>query len=322
MLKKNAFRRIMVSSLALVIVSILYFFPSNENTNIIKTVNYIDTNITPIYLLNKANYVVRTNIQIDSKDTLKKAKELIESLAIDSNKSEYIANGLKPIIPKNTKVIDISLDKKLLKINFSKELLNVNKDSEEKLIESLIYTLTEMKEIEEIMIFVEGTKLNVLPQTKINLPNTLNRDFGINKIYDITNIKDVTKTTIYYVGKNEDVLYYIPITKMNNNKKEILKQIIEELKSSPIYETNLISYLASSTELLNYETLENQIYLSFNNEILSSLEEESILEEVKYSISLSLKDLFQYHFTLILNIWYYNYCKFRMMTYAELYGNI
>jgi len=290
MLKKNAFRRIMVSSLALVIVSILYFFPSNENTNIIKTVNYIDTNITPIYLLNKANYVVRTNIQIDSKDTLKKAKELIESLTIDSNKSEYIANGLKPIIPKNTKVIDISLDKKLLKINFSKELLNVNKDSEEKLIESLIYTLTEMKEIEEIMIFVEGTKLNVLPQTKINLPNTLNRDFGINKIYDITNIKDVTKTTIYYVGKNEDVLYYIPITKMNNNKKDKVEIIIEELKSSPIYETNLISYLASSTELLNYETLENQIYLSFNNEILSSLEEESILEEVKYSISLSLKD--------------------------------
>lgn len=290
MLKKNAFRRIMVSSLALVIVSILYFFPSNENTNIIKTVNYIDTNITPIYLLNKANYVVRTNIQIDNKDTLKKAKELIESLTIDSNKSEYIADGLKPIIPKNTKVIDISLDKKLLKINFSKELLNVNKDSEEKLIESLIYTLTEMKEIEEIMIFVEGTKLNVLPQTKINLPNTLNRDFGINKIYDITNIKDVTKTTIYYVGKNEDVLYYIPITKMNNNKKDKVEIIIEELKSSPIYETNLISYLASSTELLNYETLENQIYLSFNNEILSSLEEESILEEVKYSISLSLKD--------------------------------
>ena len=136
MLKKNAFRRIMVSSLALVIVSILYFFPSHENTNIIKTVNYIDTNITPIYLLNKANYVVRTNIQIDSKDTLKKAKELIESLTIDSNKSEYIANGLKPIIPKNTKVIDISLDKKLLKNYFSKELLNVNKDSEEKLIES------------------------------------------------------------------------------------------------------------------------------------------------------------------------------------------
>lgn len=290
MLKKNAFRRIMVSSLALVIVSILYFFPSNENTNIIKTVNYIDTNITPIYLLNKANYVVRTNIQIDNKDTLKKAKELIESLTIDSNKSEYIADGLKPIIPKNTKVIDISLDKKLLKINFSKELLNVNKDSEEKLIESLIYTLTEMKEIEEIMIFVEGTKLNVLPQTKINLPNTLNRDFGINKIYDITNIKDVTKTTIYYVGKNEDVLYYIPITKMNNNKKDKVEIIIEELKSSPIYETNLISYLASNTELLNYETLENQIYLSFNNEILSSLEEESILEEVKYSISLSLKD--------------------------------
>ena len=140
------------------------------------------------------------------------------------------------------------------------------------------------------MIFIEEKKLEYLPQTNIKLPNTLTRDFGINKIYDLTNIKNISKTTIYYIGKEEDLVYYIPVTKIDNNQNNKIEIIIEELKSSPTYETNLLSYLASSVKLLNYETLENAINLTFNNEIFSDFNNNNILEEVKYSISLSLKD--------------------------------
>lgn len=291
MLKKSALRRIMVSTIALVIVGILYFFPNtNQNSSLIQAVNYEDVQLTPIYLINKDNYVIRTTTKIDNTDTLKKAQELIEALTKESAKQEEIPKNFQAIIPKNTKVIEISLNEGLLKINFSKEFLNVTKDEEEKLIEALVYTLTELNEVNEIMIFIEGSKLELLPQSNIKLPNTLTRDLGINKVYDITNIKNITKTTIYYVGKEDDLIYYIPVTKVDNNEQNKIEIIIEELKSSPIYETNLISYLASSVELQNYETLENQISLSFNNEIFSDFEEKSILEEVKYSISLSLKD--------------------------------
>lgn len=290
MLRNNALRRIMVSTLALIIVGILYFFPSSKDDDFSKTVNYIDANISPIYVINKDNFVVRTTIPIDNKDTLKKAQELIEALKIDGKKNEYIADDFKPIIPKNTNILNISIEKKLLKVNFSKEFLDVDKGMEEKLIEALIYTLTEIDDIKEIMIFVDGKVLNKLPKSNISLPIPLTRDFGINKIYDITNIKNVVKTTIYYVGKSNNLEYYIPITKIDNNNKDKIEIIIEELKSSPTYETNLISYLASNTELLNYEILENQIKLSFNNAILSNLNNDNILEEVKYSISMSLKD--------------------------------
>ena len=63
MLKKSALRRIMVSTLALIIVSILYFFPQeNELSPIKQEVEYISVDATPIYLINPDNYVVRTNI--------------------------------------------------------------------------------------------------------------------------------------------------------------------------------------------------------------------------------------------------------------------
>lgn len=291
MLKKSALRRIMVSTLALIIVSILYFFPQeNELSPIKQEVEYISVDATPIYLINPDNYVVRTNIATTSTDPLSLAKELITSLTIGSQKKEYISSHFTQIIPENTKILDISLDEGLLKVDFSKELLNISKDNEEKLIESLIYTLTEIKEIEKIMIFVEGTKLETLPKSNIKLPNTLDRSYGINKVYDITSLKDLTKTTIYYIGKFEDLVYYVPVTKIDNNHNDKIEIIIDELKSSPIYETNLMSYLASSVELESYEELENQIILSFNNAIFDDFNDQNILEEVKYSISLSIGD--------------------------------
>ena len=292
MLKKSALRRIMVSTLALIIVTVLYFFPTDDNNNqIAQNVEYVSVDNTPIYLMNPDNYVVRTSIATKEKEPLALVKEMIDALTIGNEKQDYIPKHFSSVIPENTKLLDVSLEDGLLKIDFSKEFLNTTKEMEEIMIEAIVYTLTEIDEIDKIMIFVEGTKLEVLPQSNIKLPNTLDRSYGINKVYDITSLKDLTKTTIYYIGEFNDLIYYVPITKIeNDNGNNKIEIIIDELKSSPIYETNLMSYLASSVKLESYEELENQVILSFNNEIFDDFKEQNILEEVKYSISLSIED--------------------------------
>ena len=292
MLKKSALRRIMVSTLALIIVTVLYFFPTDDNNNqITQNVEYVSVDNTPIYLMNPDNYVVRTSIATKEKEPLALVKEMIDALTIGNEKQDYIPKHFSSIIPENTKLLDVSLEDGLLKIDFSKEFLNTTKEMEEIMIEAIVYTLTEIDEIDKLMIFVEGTKLEVLPQSNIKLPNTLDRSYGINKVYDITSLKDLTKTTIYYIGEFNNLIYYVPVTKIeNDNGNNKIEIIIDELKSSPIYETNLMSYLASSVKLESYEELENQVILSFNNEIFDDFKEQNILEEVKYSISLSIED--------------------------------
>ena len=292
MLKKSALRRIMVSTLALIIVTVLYFFPTDDNNNqIVQNVEYVSVDNTPIYLMNPDNYVVRTSIATKEKEPLALVKEMIDALTIGNEKQDYIPKHFSSVIPENTKLLDVSLEDGLLKIDFSKEFLNTTKEMEEIMIEAIVYTLTEIDGIDKIMIFVEGTKLEVLPQSNIKLPNTLDRSYGINKVYDITSLKDLTKTTIYYIGEFNDLIYYVPVTKIeNDNGNNKIEIIIDELKSSPIYETNLMSYLASSVKLESYEELENQVILSFNNEIFDDFKEQNILEEVKYSISLSIED--------------------------------
>lgn len=297
MLKKLAIKKIIIVSLSFVVLLLIYFFPNTDNYNINTTLTYIDPVTIPIYLVDHNDLVSRFEIIKTSENTEDLVKEIIENLIVDGNTSSHIPNNFKKIIPKNTKIINQSLSDGLLKINFSKELLNIDKENEIKLIESLIFSLTEIDGIDQIMIFIEGENLKELPHSKKTLPNILDRSYGINKIYELESIKDVSKITTYYISKMDGYSYYTPVTTITNKENEKVEIIIEKLKTAPTYQTNLVSYLATSTELLNYEILENSVNLSFNNHILN-LNNNEILEEVKYTIALSIRDTYNIYETI------------------------
>ena len=264
MIKKSSIRRICVATLTLFILLIIYFFPSND-TVIKEHLSYITKEEMPIFLVDNKDYVARTSIVKNSSETIEQTKEIIEALTKNTKKSNYIRDGFKPIIPDGTKTLDLKLEENILTINFSKEFLNINESDEEKMIEAIIYSLTEIKDVKKISIFVEGNKLIKLPNSNKKLPDYLDKTYGINKIYNLDSLKETTKTTIYYLSKNKDYYYYVPVTKVSNEKTERVEIIIKELKSTPIYHTNLISYLAASANLTSYELLENTKSLSFNN---------------------------------------------------------
>ena len=76
---------------------------------------------------------------------------------------------------------------------------------------------------------------------------------------------------------------------MNDNRDKI-KIIIDELTSTNAYNTNLLSYLNSNTELLAIEEQPDILELTFNSYIFSDVDNKDILEEVIYTICLSVKD--------------------------------
>jgi len=298
MLKKMSIRKIMVSTLALFAVLLLYLIPDSgtkelqlENNNI----EYIyDNTAEPIYLLDSNNYIARTTIATCNCDTIDVAKELISGLTIDGKKSEIIPNGFKSIIPAGTAILNITLEDKILTINFSKELLDINKDYEEKMIEALVYTLTSIDGIDKVVIQIEGKPLEKLPHSGKILTTALDKSFGINKKYEITSTKNIDSYTVYYVASYNENKYYVPITKyVNTEEQDKIKIIIDELASAPIYETNLMSYLNGGTELIDYEIEDEVLKLNFNNYILDDITSNNILEEVIYTISLSVNDLYK-----------------------------
>lgn len=295
MLKRFGMKKIIVSSLSLLVLTLLYFIPGKEMELKIpyEVVSEYENNSQTVYLLDQYNYVARASIRGCDKcnDVPSLARDLIDSLIIDGVKSIVVPNGFRQIIPSDTKILGIYFEDNILKIDFSKEFLDVNSDLEEKMIEALTYTLTSIDNVEGIVIYVEGEILTKLPNSKKNIPTFLNRDYGINKFYDFSNINDITSYTLYYINEYQDNYYYVPVTKyVDNENQDKIKVIIEELASAPIYESNLMSFLNVNTKLLDYEITDNTIKLNFNTLILNDINSNSILEEVIYTIGLSLRD--------------------------------
>ena len=302
MLKKKMIRKIIISTSALFALFLIYLIP-NDKLDIKQNLEYVNLDIETnnIYLLDDYNYLGKAEVVINSKSTEDKVKELVEVLISGGEGENKIPNGFKSILPSDTKILSVKYENNLIKIDFSKDLLNISKDLEEKMIEAIIYTITSVDEVEKLIIYVEGNILTKLPQTNITLPSTLDRNFGINKTYDFTTTKDINQVTVYYLNKHNNDYYYVPVTKYLNDNRDKIKIIIDELTSTNTYNTNLLSYLNSNTEILAIEEQQDILELTFNSYIFSDVDNKDILEEVIYTICLSVKDNYDVNEVIIKN---------------------
>ncbi len=290
MLKKISMRKFLLSSLALFAMFLIYIIPANENTlNIKEELEYVNTNIesSPIFLMDKNSYVALTSVAVNDTNIENKARQLIKVLTIGGMDSK-IPSGFSAIIPPNTEVLSLSYENGLIKVNFSKDLLNVSEDLEEKMVESIVYTLTSIDKVDRIIIYVEGDILTKLPKTKINLPSTLDKTFGINKEFDLTSTKDITDVTIYYINQISDNYYYVPVTKYVNDDRDKASIIIDELSKNFDFNKNLMSFLNEGTVLVSSTVKDGQMMLNFNEEILNNSVSEDISKETLDTISLSM----------------------------------
>lgn len=290
MLKRITIKKITITTIALFAVLLIYIVPTENDLNMEEKLEYVDKTVNshPIFLLDKNGYVSLTNIEVTSTHTEALAKELATDLI--KGESENIPNGFKAIIPPNTRVLSVAFNEGLLKIDFSKEIYDVAKEYEEKMAEAITYTLTSIKGVNKIIMYVEGDILTKLPKTKINLPSTLDRTFGVNKEYEFTSLNNINDVTVYYVNENNGNYYYVPVTKYLNDDRDKANIVIDELSSSFNYNKNLKSFVNSEAKLQGFDLKNNILNLSFNSYIYDNSLDNSISDEVKEVILLSMSD--------------------------------
>lgn len=299
MLRKFTIKKILISSTALLTLFLLYLVPRNnyELTNVKQELKYVNSNLEKgeVYLLDKNNMLSRSIVSFNTKeeDIEKRATEIINYLILESENESKIPNGFKAYLKESTKINSVLYENNVLKVDFNEELLNVSKNMEEKVVEGLVYSLTTIGGVDKVIIYINGNILINLPQNNITLPPTLDRSYGINKTYDITSYKGVNKVTVYYTQNYNDNTYYVPVTKYVNDDRDKISIIIEELAGNEVSNTNLMSYLNNNAKLMSYSVTDEEMNLVFNNYIFDNINEKNILEEVIYTISLSVADNYE-----------------------------
>ena len=289
MLKRYFFKKT-VLFLALAFSLLLIYLAPNNEISFKQELSYNDTGIkSVIYLMDSNNYVARTQVKTTNRTIEAKAKELLEILINGDKNENKIPSGFKSIIPNDTRINSVKYENNIIKVDFSSELLDTKIEYEEKIIEAIVYTLTSIDGVDKVIIYVDGDILSKLPKTGINLPGTLDKSYGINKEYNIDSYKDLSKVTVYYISKYNDNTYYVPVTKYVNDDRDKIKIIIDSLASSNLVTPNLMSFLNSNTVLLSSELNDESLNLVFNQYIFNDLGTKNILEEVIYTISLSVE---------------------------------
>jgi len=292
-LKRIYMKKIITCLVALFAIFLIYLIPNtDEKISYKEEIEYVnkDINTSTIFLLDSNNYLASTKIITEEIELIPRAKELINALIIDSNMQDKIPNGFKSIIPSGTTILNLTYDNKTIKVDFSNDLMNTNASNEQRIIEAIVYTLTSIEDVEFVIIYIEGEILTKLPKSNITLPSTLDRNIGINKEYNLTNNKNINQTTIYYISKFNDSMYYVPVTKINNDDRSKIEIIIDELASSNVYKSNLMSYLNNNTKILSVNESEDELAINFNTAIFNDINTKDILEEVIYTISMSIND--------------------------------
>lgn len=285
MIKKYTINKICVTSVSLFLILMFYLVPSTPESEVKIDKSIGDKKEVVVYLMDKDYYLGRM-IEYASYDNI---VDLVnKKLDILINGSDEL-NSFSPIIPKNTKVNSIKVDKNNIYIDFSKDILNVSKYNEELMIESIIYTITDINGIDNIYLSINKEPLKILPKSNKEIPYPLNRGYGINKKYDLDSLNNITKTTVYFNKSYDDVEYLVPITKVMNTTSEKIDIIIEELKSIVNAQYNLNSYIPNNLEVVSHEVNDDKMNLIFNEFILDK-EKLVVLEEVKYAISQSVFD--------------------------------
>lgn len=290
MLKSRAIRKIFITTLSLFIFLVVYSLPTLDNSYVLKTNLEIESTTglatDNIYLLNDDGYLVKSRILLEGTTLEDKIAEVLDQLTIrDEN---HFPKGLFPYIPKDTKVLNILHGEGKVTIDFSREFLNMNVYTEKQIISGVVFSILDLGDVEEVIILVEGEVLRQYPNTKESLSSPLTKNIGINQEYNLTSRDDISKVVIYYLSKINDEMYYVPVTKYLNDSRDKIKIIIDELSTSYIYESNLMSFLHSQVELLDYYEQENVLFLNFNKFLFDS--DNKVLEEVLYSISYSVFD--------------------------------
>ena len=218
------------------------------------------------------------------------------SLCIDSAiaREEVAYYGVYPVIPEDTAILGLSIRDGIAVIDFNKYLLQYNgAGTERNIIASIVYTLTEFKNISGVQILINGYPQGVL-KCGTDISQTLKReDVAINTQNEIFENRQ-GKVDVFLMKKaNEGFTYMVPVSapvvntgKEPDTNSEAARVLLKQLFAKD-GENGTFSEMPDNVEILNCSTENGVLTLDFSEGFIKyggNEKEESILKQLAYTM--------------------------------------
>jgi len=214
-----------------------------------------------VYALHESGYVVKTYARIDPDSSL--VESIFESLLVGSGNLEGNVVGL---IPASAELLDYDIADSVLTMNVSESFLYYLPRDERNLLSSLVFSMTELADVQRIDFQVEGAPVTNL-NSSLNVDRGLTRAMGINLEMGTSRPNDAAMITLYFLTDDSDNAHLVPVTRLVSRDVDVFSYAVSSLIMGPIGE-HYISVFNHRTTLLEEPVLANgTLTLNFSSDL-------------------------------------------------------
>ncbi len=200
---------------------------------------------TVFYLLDEHENLVPVTTPIEWTEGISQ-KTLSKMSASQNNLERWQEMELKPTLPENTEVIGIALDNGTARVNFCDSFLDMEPGMEEKVLNSIIYTLTEFETIDEVEILVDGQYIDTLPDGTDASAAQRRDGLNVEVTEEAEEAAEEAAVKLYFIN-DED--YVVPVTRHIAETDELEGNAIYELMKGPDPNSGLNSYISNELDI-------------------------------------------------------------------------
>ncbi|WP_276352887.1 GerMN domain-containing protein [Cohnella caldifontis] len=207
-----------------------------------------DTVISPedsvtVYLRDANGYLAPMTLRLSPEDSSAKesalaaAETAVSWLTEDPQRKDQLPEGFAAVIPQGVQVESVKLDteKGTASVDFADKLPGMTADSERKMLEAIVWTLTELPGIDQVKLSVSGKPIRSLPASNTPVDERLTRGIGINvEPAKGVQLSRSMAVTLYFSARAADGNgYFVPVTRLVDRAPDRMKAAVNELIKGP-----------------------------------------------------------------------------------------
>ncbi|RED64070.1 GerMN domain-containing protein [Cohnella lupini] len=207
--------------------------------------------VVTVYLLDPNGYLAPMTLRSNQEHTSPKssAEKAIGWMTSSKELENQLPPGFKPVLPEGTKVASVTEneEEESISVDFVGPLPGIAASMERKVIESLVWTLTELPGVNKVKLSVGGKPIQSLPASGLPVDAVLTRGLGINlETADDVQINRSMGVTLYFSSQSADGEgYFVPVTRLITRQADPAKAALEQLILGPSNSPSLHAVLTS-----------------------------------------------------------------------------
>lgn len=264
-----------LKKLSLPVLAMLFIYYASNDPNVatqnlvdtmtnqenVPQVNLLDEEYYAVYALHESDHIVKTYVsKQEESDPVLAVFELL------TTKSNQLPIGTTSLISPMTRLIDYSIEEEVLTLNLSKEFLTYDPQAEQQVLESLVWSFTEIPGIERVKFEIENEPVSNL-NGALAVGRGLTRDMGVNLELDTASLDNTQLVTVYFMTDDSQNAMLVPVTRLIPNSVDPIDYAVNALIQGATSK-DYISVFDHQTTLLSSPTIQDGlISLNFSSEL-------------------------------------------------------